>query len=84
MENRGQGVVARFCIQERSVVLHPHQGYTSGDVNLPEMENSTRKVHEQSWQPEMRAKRVERRGDSSRTANDKRVDPSVSLDKTRS
>ena len=38
------------------MVLHPHQGYTSGDMNLPKTENSTRKVHEQSWQLEMRAK----------------------------
>ena len=37
------------------MVLHPHQGYTSGDMNLPETENSTHKVHEQSWQLEMRA-----------------------------
>ena len=37
------------------MVPHPHQGYKSGDMNLPETENSTHKVHEQSWQLEMRA-----------------------------
>ena len=37
------------------MLLHPHQGYKSGDMNLPETENSTHKVHEQSWQLEMRA-----------------------------
>ena len=64
------------------MVLHPHQGYTSGDENSPKTGTSTRKVHEQRWQLVMRAK-VKRRGDSSRTAGDKRVDPSVSLGKIR-
>ena len=38
------------------MVLHPHQGYASGEMNLPETGNSTRLVHEQSWQVEMMAK----------------------------
>ena len=36
------------------MVLHPHQGYKSIDMNLPETDNSSHKVHEQSWQLEMR------------------------------
>ena len=68
------------------MVLHPHQGYKSIDMNLPETDNSSHKVHEQSWQLEMRALNggVKRRGGSNRTASDTRVDPSVSFDKTRS
>ena len=56
-------------------------------MNLPETDNSSHKVHEQSWQLEMRALKgggVKRRGGSSHTASDKRVGPSASPDKTRS
>ena len=55
-------------------------------MSLPETDNSSHKVHEQSWQLEMRALKggVKRRGGSNYTASDKRVDPSVSPDKTRS
>ena len=52
-------------------------------MSLPETDNSSHKVHEQSWQLEMIAsKGGKRRGGSNHTANDKRVDPSVPPDKT--
>ena len=68
------------------MVLHPQHGCKSIDMSLPETDNSSHKVHEQSWQLEMRALKggVKRRGGSNHTASDKRVDPSVSPDKTRS
>ena len=37
------------------MVLHPHHGCKSIDMSLPETDNSSHKVHEQSWQLEMRA-----------------------------
>ena len=40
------------------MVLHPHHGYKSIDMSLPETDNSSHKVHEQSWQLEMKALNV--------------------------